>query len=157
MSDSQALQGKKILIVDDEPDILESLEEFLDICRVDSASDFQSASDMLENGNYDAAVLDIMGVGGYDLLELAVSQDIPAVMLTAHALSADNLVKSLNTGAHAYVPKDSMEDIAFYVADAIRAGKARKKGPGKWFSRLRPFFDRKFGPGWMDQYQNIWD
>ena len=31
------LKGKKILVVDDEPDVLESLEEILDDCDVDTA------------------------------------------------------------------------------------------------------------------------
>ena len=157
MTETEALRGKKILIVDDEPDILESLEEFLEMCAIDSAPDFQAAKALLEANDYDAAVLDIMGVNGYELLDMAVSRNIPAIMLTAHALSADNFVKSMNTGAHAYVPKDKIGDIAFYITDAIRAGQERKKGPGKWFARLRPFFDKKFGPGWMENYQNIWE
>ena len=157
MDSDKALPGKKILVVDDEPDILESLEELLDMCTVDSAADFQSANALLEANDYDAAVLDIMGVNGYDLLDICVSRKIPAVMLTAHALSADNFIKSLKTGAHAYVPKDEIGEIAFYVADGIRAGEEKKKGPGKWFARLQPFFDKKFGPGWLEKYQNIWD
>jgi len=64
------LKGKKILIVDDEPDILETLEELLDVCLIDTAPDFEGARKFLENNMYDVAILDIMGVGGYDLLEL---------------------------------------------------------------------------------------
>ena len=37
----ELLAGKKILIVDDEPDILETLKEILDMCLVDSAPDFE--------------------------------------------------------------------------------------------------------------------
>jgi DNA-binding response OmpR family regulator len=40
---SDVLAGKAILIVDDEPDILESLEELLDMCVIDSAPDFDTA------------------------------------------------------------------------------------------------------------------
>lgn len=157
MTETEALQGKKVLIVDDEPDIVESLEEFLDMCDVDTAADFESAKALLEASDYDVAVLDIMGVNGYELLKIAVSRNIPAVMLTAHALSADNFVKSMKTGADAYVPKDKISDIAYYVADSIRVKEEKKKGPGKWFAKLQPFFDKKFGPGWLEKYQNIWD
>ena len=46
---NQVLVGKKILIVDDEPDILDSLSEFLDMCTVDKATDFESAKHLLLN------------------------------------------------------------------------------------------------------------
>lgn len=158
MDTSQVLQGKKILIVDDEPDILESLEELLDMCDVDTAADFESAKALLEVTDYDVSVLDIMGVNGYELLKIAVARNIPAIMLTAHALSAESFVKSMKTGADAYVPKDKITDIAFYVADSIRVKEEKnKKGPGKWFTKLQPFFDKRFGPGWLEKYQNIWD
>lgn len=157
MGETKNLLGKKILIVDDEPDILEALEEFLDMCDVDTAVDFESAKSRLEATDYDAAVLDIMGVNGYELLKIAVSRNIPAVMLTAHALSAENFAKSMKTGADAYVPKEKLSEIAIFVADSIRARKEKKKGPSKWFARLQPFFDRKFGSGWLEIYQNIWE
>ena len=41
MSDSSLLDGKKILIVDDEPDVLEVLEELLSMCEVVKASTFE--------------------------------------------------------------------------------------------------------------------
>jgi len=157
MNYTDTLQGKKILIVDDELDILESLEEFLDMCEVDTAADFESAEALLEAKDYNVAILDIMGVNGYELLKIAVFRDTPAIMLTAHALTADSFVKSMKTGADAYVPKDKIADIAFYVADSIRAKEEKTKGPGKWFAKLQPFFDKKFGPGWLEKYQNVWD
>lgn len=151
------LEGKRILIVDDEPDILESLAELFEMCEVDSAANFDSAREMLENRDYAAAVLDIMGVRGYELLELAVRRNIPAIMLTAHALSAENFIQSMKSGADAYVPKDKLSDIQFFVSDAIRARQEREKKPGKWFNLLKPYFDRKFGNGWLDKYGNFWE
>ena len=93
------LKGKRILIVDDEPDILETLAEILDMCLIDTAPDFETAQKFLNKNTYDLAILDIMGVRGYDLLELANERDIPALMLTAHAVSPDNLVRSIKGGA----------------------------------------------------------
>ena len=46
---SDYLKGKKILIVDDEPDILETLKEMLDMCIVDSATDFETALKLLRS------------------------------------------------------------------------------------------------------------
>jgi DNA-binding response OmpR family regulator len=119
------LKGKRILIVDDEPDILETLAEILDMCFIDTAPDFETAQKFLRKNEYDLAILDIMGVRGYDLLELANERDIPALMLTAHAVSPDNLVRSIKGGARSYVPKDKISDIPLYIRDILEV---REKG-----------------------------
>ncbi|NIV98732.1 response regulator receiver protein, partial [Candidatus Saccharibacteria bacterium] len=38
MASDDILKGKKILVVDDEPDILETLEELLDECDIETAA-----------------------------------------------------------------------------------------------------------------------
>jgi DNA-binding NtrC family response regulator len=157
MAETEVLKGRKIIIVDDEPDILETLEELLDMCLIDTAPSFEDAQKLLAVNSYDVAILDIMGVRGYDLLTLANEKNIPALMLTAHALSPDNLVKSIKQGAHAYVPKDKISDIALYVADIINAQNAGKKKQGSWFARLKPFFNKRFGPDWRGQDKKFWD
>lgn len=156
MDANEKLKGKKILIVDDEPDVLETLEELLDTCSVDSAAGFESAEKFLRHETYDAAILDIMGVRGYDLLKITTQKGIPTLMLTAHALSPDNLVKSIQTGAYAYVPKDRIIDITTFVADIIEAHEAGERVSGKWFARLKPFFDKKFKPGWRKKDDAFW-
>jgi DNA-binding response OmpR family regulator len=65
------LEGKRILLVDDEPDVLDSLVDLLPMCETVKASNFKAAKDYLENEYFDLAVLDIMGVEGYQLLEIA--------------------------------------------------------------------------------------
>ena len=156
MSDLDILKDKKILIVDDEPDILETLEELLDMCIIDSAPDYETAAKFLKKNIYDVAVLDIMGVSGYDLLQQARERGIPALMLTAHALSPENLKKSVESGAHAYVPKDKITDIADFVAGIIKANEEKNPGGNKWFSRLKPFFDSKFGKNWRKKDEAFW-
>jgi len=99
MSDNSLLDGKKILIVDDEPDVLDVLEEMLDMCEVAKATTFEEARELLEKNDFDLAILDIMGVDGYKLLNIAKHRNITAVMLTANALSPDNLDKSIKEGA----------------------------------------------------------
>ncbi len=152
----EILKDKKILIVDDEPDILETLEDILDMCLIDSAPNYETAKKFLEKHHYDVAVLDIMGVRGYDLLELASSKGIPCLMLTAHALSPDNLIKSIKKGAQSYIPKDKIADIATYLTDIIIEAENETK-ESKWFQRLKPFFDKKFGPDWREKDRDFWD
>lgn len=151
MQNTNILEGKKIIIVDDEPDILDSLKEILDTCVIDTAPDFTTAKELLSKNTYDAAILDIMGVQGYDLLEKTTKKNIPTLMLTAHALSPNNFVKSINKGAHAYIPKDRLSEVGTFLKDILEN---REKDPGKlgkWFSRLEPFFEEKFGEYWKEK------
>ena len=151
------LVNKRVLLVDDEPDILETLEELLPNCIVDAASSFESAVVFLKNNPYDAAILDIMGVRGYSLLEITHKLNIPSIMLTAHALTPDNLKKSIEQGADAYVPKDKLVDISLFLADVLLARQQGKKAHVTWFSLLKPVFDKLFGEGWRKSDQEFWD
>ena len=158
MENTQTLNDKKILVVDDEPDVVESLEELLeDTFLVDTASSFEEAVACLKNNTYDAAVLDIMGVSGYDLLEATHTLGIPTLMLTAHALSPDNLKKSIELGADAYIPKDKMVDISLYVEDVLISRQNKKKNNFKWYVKFMPLFDKFFGEGWKDPEKEFWD
>jgi len=150
---TETLKGKKILIVDDEADVLEALCELLDMCEIDCARNFETAEKLLNENYYDAAILDIMGVKGYDLLEIAKVKDLPALMLTAHAFSPDHLVKSIIKGAFSYIPKVEMVDIATYLDDAIQAKLKDDRKSQIWFRKLKPTFDKKFGPDWLIQYK----
>ena len=50
-------------------------------------------------------ILDIMGVRGFDLLELAVSRDFRVAVLTANALNPEALKRSFEMKARAYPPR----------------------------------------------------
>lgn len=154
MNAKDILNGKRVLIVDDEPDVLESLSELLDMCRIDTAADFESARKLLAIEKFDVAVLDIMGVQGYDLLAIVNNKGTPAIMFTAHALSPDNFVKSIKGGAKAYIPKEKMSEIATFVADLLKAHEDNTHYHG-WYGKLKKFFDNLFGPNWMEQYQEF--
>ncbi|MFH1628608.1 MAG: response regulator, partial [Pseudomonadota bacterium] len=136
MDPEKILKGKRILIVDDEEDVLDFLTELLEICKVDRASTFEEGKNLLESNYYHAAVLDIMGVQGYELLEIAIKREIPALMLTAHALSQDNMKKSFEKGASYYVPKDEMGKVDVFLADILDAIDKKKNVFVKWYERL---------------------
>ena len=158
MENNQTLNDKKVLIVDDELDTIESLEELLeDTFIVNSASSFEEAVSCLKNNTYDAAILDIMGVRGYDLLEATQTLGIPTLMLTAHALSPDNLKKSIEMGADAYIPKHKMVDISMYLEDVLISRQDKKKNNFKWYAKFIPLFDKLFGEGWKDPEKEFWD
>jgi DNA-binding response OmpR family regulator len=98
-----------------------------------------------------------MGVSGYDILALAREKDVPALMLTAHALTPENLKESIQKGADSYIPKDELANLITHAADVIRARIQGKKGYGSWFSSLKPFFDKSFGKGWRDKDRTFWN
>ncbi|NCP07668.1 MAG: response regulator [Deltaproteobacteria bacterium CG_4_10_14_3_um_filter_51_14] len=157
MDIEKALRGKWILVVDDEEDVRQMIYELLDMCKIDTASSYEEANALLEKNRYHAAILDIMGVRGYDLLDIATRRDIPALMLTAHALTKEHLKKSAERGAAFYAPKDEMANIALYLADVLEA-RAKKQNPwAKWYERLSGFCDRRFGKNWKDQDPDFWD
>lgn len=151
MDEFGLLKGKTILVVDDEPDVLEILEELLGMCEMDQAPDFETARELLERKRYDVAILDIMGVNGYDLLDLAAKKSIPTLMLTANALTAEDFLKSIRKGAHAYIPKEKLSEIATFLTDVLEADQKGSTRLGKWFSRLEDFFDKKFGYYWKEK------
>ncbi|MEJ2102907.1 MAG: response regulator, partial [Desulfobacterales bacterium] len=121
MADQDLLTGKRILLVDDEPDVLDTLADLLPMCKTVKASDFKTAQDLLETEYFDMAILDIMGVKGFELLEIANQRKVSAVMLTAHALSPDNVVKSYKEGAASYLPKEEMVNIVSFLNDVLEA------------------------------------
>jgi DNA-binding NtrC family response regulator len=118
------LNGKHLLAVDDESDVLTVLEEEImqscPNCTVDKSTDYAEAARLLTANTYDVVILDIMGVRGFDLLEIAVSRNLKVVMLTAHALSPEALRKSHDMGARAYLPKDKLGDIVPFLEDVLR-------------------------------------
>jgi CheY-like chemotaxis protein len=158
MPDTTLLHGKKVLVVDDEPDVLDVLEELLDMCEFTRASTFEEARELLEREAFDLAILDIMGVDGYKLLNIAKRRNITAVMLTANALSPDNLVKSIKGGADSYLPKEEMSNITTFLIDIL---KSQDEGESPWESWRRQvtssYFDRKWGRDWKTHDEEFWE
>ena len=153
-----ALDGKRLLAVDDEPDVLDTLEDILadyDDLVLDRATDYETGFHLLRSWTYDAVILDIMGVRGFDLLNAAVHLGFPTVMLTAHALSPESLKKSIEMGARAYIPKEKMADIDAFLEDVLTL--AHSSSLSRMFNRLGSFFSRKFGSKWMEDEKTFWD
>jgi DNA-binding NtrC family response regulator len=156
MSKENRLKGKRILIVDDEPDVLDILEESLGACEITRASNFNSAQQMLETKVFDMAILDIMGVDGYALLEIANSKNIPAVMLTAHAFTPDNLLKSMKEGAASYLPKEEITGIAEFLAELFEAKEKGLSPWAPWQNRFpSSYFSTRFGAAWRSADQEF--
>ena len=136
------LKGRTILVVDDETDILDTIEEELDMCIVHKAKTREAALELISKNRYDIVVLDIMGVDGFKILEQTVKNYIPTVMLTAHALTKESLQKAAKLGASSFLPKDKMIELETFLVDVIR-----NDGKPVWrklFERMSSYFNEKF-------------
>jgi len=152
------LNGKKILAVDDEPDVLEVLEEeIMDACpdcTFETATTFEAAVQLLETSIYDIVILDIMGVRGFDLLDIAVKRNLRVAMLTAHALSPDALKRSYEMKARAYLPKDKLGEIVPFLEDILEND--YETGWKKLSKKLYSFFTERFESDWEKKTGMPW-
>jgi len=156
VEEKDLIEGQRILIVDDEPDVLEALEELLPMCDLTKATTFEEAEKYLEGQEFDLAILDIMGVDGYRLLEIAGDKGVIPVMFTAHALSPEHTIKSYEGGAASYIPKEEMANIRVFLNDILEAKEKGKSFWWRWFDRLGPFYDQTFGPDWKKKDEEFW-
>ncbi len=152
MTQENRLDGKRILIVDDEPDILDSLKELLNMCILVEASSFEEAKKLLEEEFFHLAVLDIMGVKGYELLDICREKEIPTAMLTAYSVTPEDIEKSFQNGAASFVPKDELLNIEVFLQDILEAKEKGKSLWWRWFDRLADYCEKKFGPDWQKEH-----
>jgi CheY-like chemotaxis protein len=152
------LNGKSILAVDDEPDILEILEEeilgYSPSTIFEKATTYDEATKKLEFKNYDVVVLDIMGVRGFDLLDQAVKRKFRVTMLTAHALTPEALKRSFEMGARAYLPKEKLGEIVPFLEDVFKY--EYLPGWKRLFEKLEGFFNERWGQYWKKSEEKFW-
>lgn len=157
MSES-ILSGKTILAVDDEPDVLalleEEIEEACPTCTFETATTYEMAVKLLDSKHYDVVILDIMGVNGFDLLDMAVKKGLKVAMLTAHALSPEALKKSFEMRAGAYLPKEKLGEVVPFLEDMLKYD--FQSGWKRLMDKLYGFFNDKFDTDWEKRTGGPW-
>ena len=152
------LNRKRVLAVDDEPDVLTTLkEEILEAapkCKFETATTYQEAAKKLESQPYDVVILDIMGVDGFKLLESAVKRNFRVAMLTAHALNPEALKRSFEMKAMAYLPKDKLGEIVPFLEDIIEEIDI-PSGWARTIKRLDDYFDKRWGEDWTKGFLQV--
>ncbi|MBW1851505.1 MAG: universal stress protein [Deltaproteobacteria bacterium] len=146
LSEEGILDDKRVLVVDDELDVLETVSEILGMCRLHTASDYDTALKYLQKYMYDVVILDIMGVNGFDLLEKCVKRGFPAVMFSSHAVTPEAIKKSMRLGAVFFLPKERITDIKAFLEEIVI-------GDGKsiwnsFFEKLDMYFEKILGQDW---------
>ena len=128
---------EKILIVDDEKDIVKMLEYNLkkEGFRTASATDGEEAVDVALKEHPDLILLDLMlpGIDGLEACRMLKSQDktshIPVIMLTAKSQETDKVV-GLELGADDYVTKPfSPRELIARIKAVLRRNKEKEKIP----------------------------
>ncbi len=158
MAPSEIWKDKLVLAVDDEPDVLETIGDLLSECpdvTLHKATSFEQASELLVSYTYDLVILDIMGVRGFELLRLATIEKLPAVMLTARAVSPEALKKSIELGARAYLPKDLLPSLVPFLEDVLKL--SYQSVWKRTLERVASLFDERFGSDWRKSEQEFWD
>lgn len=150
MGDLDILKGKTILAIDDEPDVLEVVKEQLDESDVVTATDFESAKKLIENRQFDLVILDIMGVNGFELLELCTARRLPAAMMTARATDIRSINRSMKLGAVSFLPKEELGSLNELTAEILQELEEGRSHWHKLFKRLGPLFKERFGIVWED-------
>ncbi len=123
------MRGLRILIVDDEPAVLEALALILrgEGCEVVKCRSVPRALAALRRGRWDAVVSDIAmpGGDGYSFMRRLRDQDplgrrhIPAIALTAHARPQDE-VRAIEAGFDVHLSKPvEADDLVETIADIV--------------------------------------
>jgi len=125
-----------VLVVDDEPQIVEIVQDYLKQAgyRVLTARDGQTALTLARHEHPDLVILDLMLPGGLDGLEVcrrlrrdAALAGVPILMLTARVEETDRLI-GLELGADDYVTKPfSPREVVARVRAVLR--RATGQGP----------------------------
>ena len=149
------LNGKTILAVDDEADILSILEEEVleaaPKCKFEKATTYEEAANKLDSQTYDVVILDIMGVRGFDLLDLAAKKNLRVAMLTAHALTPEALRRSFDMKARAFLPKEKLGEVVPFLEDVLKY----EYLPG--WKRLMKKLEKYFKGRWGDYSGGVLD
>ena len=144
------LKNKMILAVDDDPDILMVLEEEIleacPECRFQKATTYKEAVEKMISWTYDAVILDVIGVRGINLLELAQSRRFPVGLLTTYPLTPETLRLNAQVSARAYLPKERIGEIVPFLEDILKY--EYLPGWKRLFDELKRLFDSKFESDW---------
>ena len=125
--------GAKVLVVDDEPNILKMLEQYLSTedFTVEVASSGMEALEKVDSFDPELILLDVMmpGMDGFEVLERIKGNPAhaatPVIMLTARDQSAD-VLRGYQGGATAYQVKPfDMDELLETIAKVLRESRAQ--------------------------------
>jgi len=144
------LKNKMILAVDDDPDVLTILEEEIleacPDCQFHKVTTYKEAVERMLSFTYDVVLLDIIGVQGLNLAELAVSRNFPIGVFTAHPITPEVLEGFINMKTHAYLPKERIGEIVPFLENML--GYQYLPEWRLFFDKITEFLGKKIEMDW---------
>ena len=126
---------KKLLIVDDDPHLLESLRVvFGGLYEISTAPSAEEAAVLLEQQEIDVMLLDVVlpGLNGVDFLRIVreIRPNLPVVMISG-ASSIRPVMKALDLGASDFIRKPfDIDELRLVVARALHLSDLRNQVAG---------------------------
>lgn len=123
-----------VLVVDDEPDIIELMRDFLEAAghTVVTAPDGPAALTIIDRQPVDCVLLDLMlpGMSGYDILRrLRETSDVPVLILSARQEDSDK-IRGLGLGADDYIVKNATPaEVVARVKAVLRRARRGEPAP----------------------------
>ncbi len=125
---------EKLLIVDDEPDMLKLLTMIIrekTPYEAVSTNNPLEALDMAKKGGFDLVIADLKmpGLDGMDLLEAVkkVDEDIPVIIITAYG-TVESAMETMHKGGFDFITKPFKKEQILYTIDkALKFVKLKKE------------------------------
>jgi DNA-binding response OmpR family regulator len=133
---------KKILIVEDEPNMVRGLKDNLEFegFEVDASMEGDSGLQKILNGSFDLILLDVMlpGISGFDICKTARKQGIntPIILLTAKGEEIDKVL-GLELGADDYITKPfSLRELLARIKAILRRSNGNEDAGDSEFTQI---------------------
>lgn len=138
------LAGKRILIVDHEPQVRDMVAEALAALEVVAVKSVEDARPLIASESFDLVILDTVDANGCDLLQDCHANRLPTAMLTTSKIEVSRLNEALRRGVMSVFPRDELQRLPETVAELLE-----RLEKGKTYStKLFRFFGSLFRETW---------
>ncbi len=134
------LERKRILVVDCEPETLDTVAEVLSASEVVTVGNADEARPLIAKDFFDLAILDTVGANGCDLLRDCHANKLLAALLTARIVEVRRLNMAMKLGAMSFFCKDELHRLPESVAELFERMEKGKPYSTKLFPRIRAAF-----------------
>jgi len=136
----QILEGKRILVVNNEREVLKMMTDALAASEVITAGNVDEARSLIAKEFFNLAILDTVSANGCDLLQDCQANKVPAAMLTPREVEVTRVNEAMKRGARSFFSKDELHRLPETVVDLLERLEGRKAHGTGFFRRLGATF-----------------